>query len=37
MQKFQMEINNKYISKETFQNFSSVCLQESCKHTDKKF
>ena len=24
-----MEINNKYISTETFRNFSSVCLQES--------
>ena len=24
-----MEINNKYISTEAFQNFSSVCLQES--------
>ena len=27
-----MEINNKYISTEAFQNFSSVCLQE-----DEKF
>ena len=33
MKKYQMEINNKYISTEAFQNFSS----DYCKHTDEKF
>ena len=32
----QMEINNKYISTEAFQNFSSVCLQESDKFSFKE-
>ena len=31
-----MEINNKYISTEAFQNFSSVCLQESDKFSFKE-
>ena len=31
-----MEINNKYISTETFQNFSSVCLQQSNKFSFKE-
>ena len=39
MYKFQMEIDNKYIkyiSTEAFQNFSSVCLQESNKFSFKE-
>ena len=28
MQKFQIELNNKYINTEAFHNFSSMCLQE---------
>ena len=36
MKKLNMEIKNKYISTEAFQNFSSVSLQY-CKHTEEKF
>ena len=33
-----MKINNKYISSEAFQNFSSARFSlDYCKHTDKKF
>ena len=31
-----MEINKKHISTEAFQNFSSVCLQESNKFSFKE-
>ena len=40
MLKFQMEISSKYISTdsaEAFQNFSSVCLQESAKLSFKEY